>query len=256
MCWNYNWMYTEFLKVDPELDEYLVIQSLSLLESSLEIKPLLGFLEGKELYDLFEDEYQFFSNLVKNESESRYFFGPWKKSDDWKLPKDKWILVYNAADKLKIPHRFLEFEIYSLSTSYVGVPGGSADYIQIHADIISDQTDPCPLKSIEAILTHEFYGHRANIAMWLEQGHYVPEPGTWTDESSASYYAYMRTKDWMEKSILNELLDDTVYKIHSGESEIKLSKHDENYNYIKDEENLEKAAFLILVLKEKERLIK
>ena len=142
-----------------------------------------------------------------------YAFDWWKKRNDWKLSIEMIAIVQSIAVKLGIPLDLLRFNKFKEGTCYIGMMDGPIDFINIVGDIVTDSDSNCPLKSIEAILAHEFYGHRQN-------SNEACKPNKWRDECNASYKAFHLTKNLLSKAHRLELLDDAIFKATYYDSEL------------------------------------
>jgi len=209
----------------------------------LNLSLAFGSPTADELWDLFEK-----FNLFGRSFSILGWLNEWnerrlEKRDAWMLPDDMKPVVEAVAIKIGVPVELLEFNKFRQGTMYVGKPGGLADFINITGDILADPNDPCPLKSIEAILAHEFYGHR------MGQSHI---PKTWRDEYTASYTAFLKTEDILSKDQRLELFDDAIYKIMNCSSELVSREFDdETYCYFKAIEDAEKLELLNKLRKER-----
>jgi hypothetical protein len=188
-------------------------------------------------------------NADINGDDVHNFFGRKKDKKEWKLSKDNIEIVRCIAERLKIPRNLMEFNLFSTGTGYVGKEGEAIDFVHVAGDIITDPNHPCPLKSIEAILSHEHYGHRVNSRKGMAVN-------KWRDEAHASLTAYELTAGLLSYEQRLELLDDALYKAEFGASELPTSglepsdrailKADEDYErkQLIKEINAEKGVFL------------
>ena len=155
----------------------------------------------------------------------------------WKLDKSLFLDIINRAISIRVPERILKFNKFRDGTGYVGVKGSLIDFINITGDIYPDLDDPCPLKSVEAILAHEYYGHRENSPSILPAN-------KWRDEAHASITAFYCTEGIVTNDHRLELIDDVIYKIRFGRSELEFHSYDiDQYLELKIAEDLERESY-------------